>query len=223
MATPKELSRRDFRRGCPLGSGGNSGRIIRRNKSKLAKPPQHHFLAQLFRRSGRRSATARRWRLQRSCPEGISGAGALWAAAETVAESFGETSRSLPKRNDTTSLLSFFRRSGRRSATARRWRLQRSCPEGISGAGALWAAAETVAESFGETSRSLPSHRNTTFLLSFLGEVAEWPNVTDSKSVVVETRPGVRIPPSPPLFHHLRKAPSTRFACSWQAKVATQM
>ena len=29
------------------------------------------------------------------------------------------------------------------------------------------------------------------------GEVAEWPNVTDSKSVVVETRPGVRIPPSP--------------------------
>ena len=31
-----------------------------------------------------------------------------------------------------------------------------------------------------------------------MGEVAEWPNVTDSKSVVPETVPGVRIPPSPP-------------------------
>ena len=37
------------------------------------------------------------------------------------------------------------------------------------------------------------------FLTQFLGEVAEWPNVTDSKSVVPERVPGVRIPPSPPL------------------------
>ena len=29
--------------------------------------------------------------------------------------------------------------------------------------------------------------------------MAEWPNVTDSKSVVPERVPGVRIPPSPPL------------------------
>ena len=28
--------------------------------------------------------------------------------------------------------------------------------------------------------------------------MAEWPNVTDSKSVVPERVPGVRIPPSPP-------------------------
>ena len=28
--------------------------------------------------------------------------------------------------------------------------------------------------------------------------MAEWPNVTDSKSVVGETRPGVRIPLPPP-------------------------
>ena len=37
------------------------------------------------------------------------------------------------------------------------------------------------------------------FLTPLLGEVAEWPNVTDSKSVVPERVPGVRIPPSPPL------------------------
>ena len=37
------------------------------------------------------------------------------------------------------------------------------------------------------------------FLAQLLGEVAEWPNVTDSKSVVLERVPGVRIPPSPPL------------------------
>ena len=36
------------------------------------------------------------------------------------------------------------------------------------------------------------------FLAQPLGEVAEWPNVTDSKSVVPERVPGVRIPPSPP-------------------------
>ena len=37
-----------------------------------------------------------------------------------------------------------------------------------------------------------------------LGEVAEWPNVTDSKSVVPERVPGVRIPPSPPFKGHMR-------------------
>ena len=47
-------------------------------------------------------------------------------------------------------------------------------------------------------SPDLPNSLETIFLHKF-GEVAEWPNVTDSKSVVVETRPGVRIPPSPPL------------------------
>ena len=79
-------------------------------------------------------------------------------------------------------------------------------PAGISAVGALRAAAETVAEHSAYYSRSLPSHHKTTFFLNFLGEVAEWPNVTDSKSVVVETRPGVRIPPSPP-FDAFRCAP----------------
>lgn len=31
----------------------------------------------------------------------------------------------------------------------------------------------------------------------FIGEVAEWTNVADSKSVVALVLPGVRIPPSP--------------------------
>ena len=38
------------------------------------------------------------------------------------------------------------------------------------------------------------------------GEVAEWPNVTDSKSVVPSRVPGVRIPPSPPFLDAGRKA-----------------
>jgi hypothetical protein len=46
-------------------------------------------------------------------------------------------------------------------------------------------------------SPGLPS-RFEPLLFSILGEVAEWPNVTDSKSVVLEMAPGVRIPPSPP-------------------------
>ena len=49
------------------------------------------------------------------------------------------------------------------------------------------------------------------FLAQFLGEVAEWPNVTDSKSVVLEKVPGVRIPPSPPLGaaqHTIRRSRS---------------
>lgn len=35
---------------------------------------------------------------------------------------------------------------------------------------------------------------------SHYGEVPEWSNGTDSKSVVGVTLPGVRIPPSPPRF-----------------------
>ena len=47
------------------------------------------------------------------------------------------------------------------------------------------------------------------------GEVTEWPNVTDSKSVVPETVPGVRIPPSPPLLLLLRTSGSVfRFQVS---------
>ncbi len=46
----------------------------------------------------------------------------------------------------------------------------------------------------------LPWRIEALFFPFFLGEVTEWPNVTDSKSVVPETVPGVRIPPSPPLF-----------------------
>ena len=39
-----------------------------------------------------------------------------------------------------------------------------------------------------------------TFLNSCAGEVAEWSNAPDSKSGVLEREPGVRIPPSPPVF-----------------------
>ncbi len=35
---------------------------------------------------------------------------------------------------------------------------------------------------------------------SIQGEVPEWSNGTDSKSVVGVTLPGVRIPPSPPFY-----------------------
>ena len=52
----------------------------------------------------------------------------------------------------------------------------------------------------------LASASKKSFLRTVAGEVTEWPNVTDSKSVVPETVPGVRIPPSPP-FDALRKAP----------------
>ncbi len=52
-------------------------------------------------------------------------------------------------------------------------------------------------------SQSLPSRPDPIFFLNLQGEVPEWPNGTDSKSVVPETVPGVRIPPSPPFWRFI--------------------
>ena len=54
--------------------------------------------------------------------------------------------------------------------------------------------------------------------LFLYGEVPEWSNGTDSKSVVGVTLPGVRIPPSPPLSFHpyhycFRTSPSKHADC----------
>ena len=85
------------------------------------------------------------------------------------------------------------RRTSYRSA---RHRTPRAGNRSAQNLGTWRASIEEVAP---RTKTELVMRKKSTITEALRGEVPEWPNGTDSKSVVGVTRPGVRIPPSPPL------------------------